>query len=363
MLFRSRADLEEKKNQLIIEGAENKRLLKEIEDQILHILSSGEGNILEDEGAIDTLKQSKITSDDIKEKQEVAEKTEREIDEVRKGYTPIAYSTQVLFFCISDLANIQPVYTYSLNWFVNLFIMSIQRSEKSRDIEQRMKNLDEHFTYSLYANICRSLLEKDKLLFSFLLTVRILGGRGEIDAVEWLFLLTGGVSLDNPHANPAPDWLGVKQWNEICILSDLSAFHGLREEFEAQVKMWKRIYDSTNPHEQPLPRHWDEDLRGVRRLCALRTIRPDKVSLAVQAFVVDKMGEPFVKPPPFDLAVCYDESSCSSPLIFILSPGSDPMAAVFKSATELGQQIAAISLGQGQGPIAEIGRASCRERV
>ena len=359
VVAQERADLEEKKNQLIIEGAENKRLLKEIEDQILHILSSGEGNILEDEGAIDTLKQSKITSDDIKEKQEVAEKTEREIDEVRKGYTPIAYSTQVLFFCISDLANIQPVYTYSLNWFVNLFIMSIQRSEKSRDIEQRMKNLDEHFTYSLYANICRSLLEKDKLLFSFLLTVRILGGRGEIDAVEWLFLLTGGVSLDNPHANPAPDWLGVKQWNEICILSDLSAFHGLREEFEAQVKMWKRIYDSTNPHEQPLPRHWDEDLRGVRRLCALRTIRPDKVSLAVQAFVVDKMGEPFVKPPPFDLAVCYDESSCSSPLIFILSPGSDPMAAVFKSATELGQQIAAISLGQGQGPIAErlIGKA------
>jgi dynein heavy chain len=32
--------LEEKKNQLILEGAKNKRLLKEIEDKILEVLST-----------------------------------------------------------------------------------------------------------------------------------------------------------------------------------------------------------------------------------------------------------------------------------------------------------------------------------
>lgn len=34
---------------------------------------------------------------------------------------------QVLFFCIADLANIEPVYQWSLRWFINLFIMSIQK--------------------------------------------------------------------------------------------------------------------------------------------------------------------------------------------------------------------------------------------
>lgn len=60
MVENERPDLEEQKNKLILAGAENKRTLKEIEDKILHILSSSEGNILEDQTAIETLSQSKV---------------------------------------------------------------------------------------------------------------------------------------------------------------------------------------------------------------------------------------------------------------------------------------------------------------
>ena len=63
-----RPDLQEQKNQLIIEGAKNAKVLKDIEDQILEILSA-DGDILEDEAAIVTLKESAVTSADIKEKQ------------------------------------------------------------------------------------------------------------------------------------------------------------------------------------------------------------------------------------------------------------------------------------------------------
>lgn len=39
-------------------------------------------------------------------------------------------------------------------------------------------------------NVCRSLLEKDKLLFSFLLCTRIMGGKGEVDQVWYGILRT-----------------------------------------------------------------------------------------------------------------------------------------------------------------------------
>lgn len=272
--------------------------------------------------------------------------------QVRKGYTSVAYSTQVLFFCIACLENIEPVYSYSLVWFINLFVASIKNSETASDVPTRLDNLYNHFIYSLYKNICRSLLEKDKLLFSFVLTIRILQGKNELDDAEWLFFLTGGVSLDNPHKNPAQDWLAPKLWNEICLLDAIPAFRGLREHVDRCPHQWRTLYDSTDPQEEPLPDTWDK-LTGLKRLCVLRCVRPDKVVLGVQKFVISEMGEKFVRPPPFDLQACYDESSCIQPLVFVLAPGSDPMASVLEAAEAIGREVEPISLGQGQGPVAE----------
>ncbi|ETV99156.1 hypothetical protein H310_08559 [Aphanomyces invadans] len=348
-----RPDLEEQKNKLIVQSAKNKALLKDIEDKTLQILSSSEGNILEDESAINTMNQGKQVADQIKSEQVIAEATELEIDAVRQGYRPVAYASQVLFFCIDQLANIEPVYQYSLSWFINLFVLSIQQSERSTELASRLHVLDTHFTFSLYRNICRSLLEKDKLMFSFLLTVSIMQGRNEIDATEWYFFLTGGVALsDTPPPNPCADWFSEKQWNELVRLANMPCYTGLVDEFKTHQAEWKTIYDSPTGHLLSFPGSF-ATVTPFRRLLGIRVLRPDLVVVAAQQFVVVTMGEAFVKPPPFDLALCYGDSSVQSPLVFILSPGSDPISSVLKFADASKQKIDTISLGQGQGPIAE----------
>jgi dynein heavy chain len=55
-----RPDLEGQRQKLVVESAENKRKLKEIEDRIMHVLSSSEGNILEDATVIQILSEAKV---------------------------------------------------------------------------------------------------------------------------------------------------------------------------------------------------------------------------------------------------------------------------------------------------------------
>ena len=65
------------------------------------------------------------------------------------------------------------------------------------------------------------------------------------------------------------------------------------------------------------------------------------------------MGPEFIDPPTFDLSLIYRDSSAFTPLIFVLSPGSDPFASLNSFANTMNKSIQPISLGQGQGPVAE----------
>ncbi|VVD03486.1 unnamed protein product [Leptidea sinapis] len=353
VVAKERPDLQEKREKLIVQGAANRAALKQVEDDILRTLQESKGDILEDESAIEVLDSSKILAIDIMKKQEASLETEIIIEKFRQGYRPIASHSAVLYYCVTELPNVDPMYQYSLTWFINLYILSIENANKSKDLEKRLKFLKDTFTYNLYSNVCRSLFDKDKLMFSFIMCSKMMLSTGEMNHEEYIFLITGGIAIENPHKKPY-EWIPDKSWDEICRLDDLNSFVGFKNDFVNKNKPWKDIYDDLEPQHKPLPGEWNTKLSHFQKLLIFRVLRPDKLTIALSEFVEKQMGVKYITPPPFDISKSFGDSNCLAPLIFILSPGSDPMGALIKYCEKMGyaNRFSSISLGQGQGPIA-----------
>ena len=63
-----------------------------------------------------------VTSEEILAAVAEAAVAEEEIDQLSSKYIPVATRGSLLFFAISDLAQIDPMYQYSLIWFKDLFV-------------------------------------------------------------------------------------------------------------------------------------------------------------------------------------------------------------------------------------------------
>lgn len=137
------------------------------------------------------------------------------------------------------MAAIDPMYQYSLVYFISLFLRSIEAAPRSKDVPTRLHSLKDHFTFFLYVNVCRSLFERHKLLFAFNLSTKLALAQNQISPVHLNFLLTGGIAMESPHVNPLDGSLSDKGWGELCRLNDLGgSFDGLRDALTGNAAAW-----------------------------------------------------------------------------------------------------------------------------
>lgn len=90
-------------------------------------------------------------------KLELASKTAVEIEALRNVYRPVAKRGALLFFLLSDMAAVSPMYQYSLGSYLTVFSYSLRKALPDVIIKTRLRNIVNTLTKSVYEYGCTGL--------------------------------------------------------------------------------------------------------------------------------------------------------------------------------------------------------------
>eukprot|EP00210_Caulerpa_lentillifera_P007994 g7633.t1 len=348
-----RSDLYQQKNDLVVKVANGKITQLELEDKILELLSSTSGSLLDDIELIDALDQSKATYQEVNEALNVAQTTSIKIDSASREYEPCASRAAILFFILSGLSSIDPMYQFSLEAYKALFDLSLNQSPKRDNVIQRVEALNEYHTYAFYKYATRGLFERHKLLLSLQMAFEISKNEGIVTSADLQMLLRKTTQSNRASRvpNPAPKWISHFAWEEIQDLESHEDFEGIMESITIHLEPWKKWICAQQCEVESLPIQWSEAENPITKMIL---IKPDRVVFSMTNFIKEKIGVKFAEPLVLDLHESFLDSDSLTPLIFVLSPGIDPTENLKKLAKEMDMEhrLFIVALGQGQAQLA-----------
>eukprot|EP00163_Fabomonas_tropica_P009916 TRINITY_DN1985_c0_g1_i1.p1 TRINITY_DN1985_c0_g1~~TRINITY_DN1985_c0_g1_i1.p1 ORF type:complete len:4225 (-),score=1474.45 TRINITY_DN1985_c0_g1_i1:598-13272(-) len=348
---KERPDLEQQRTDLLSQERDFKIKLKELEDSLLTALSTAQGDILDNNELIENLETTKKTSSEVEENLQQTRATEHSLNETRELYRPVATRGSLFYFLLREFENLNHMYQYSLDSIMAVFQRALAKATADEDQQLRVINLVTSVTNQVFGHVSGGLFSHDKLTFSFQLCLKILEAEGEIVQEEFEFLVHGAREFGDD--NPLSDWLPNSAWNSVMALSSIRAFAELPSDMEQSPSRFKEWCDVDTPEDERLPLEW-KSLNSFQKLLVIRCLRPDRLTAAITKFVGEKLGPQFIAPSPtFNIQQGVEDTTPTTPIFFLLSPGVDAFKPVAAAAAKAGytaenNKWVSIAMGGGQ---------------
>jgi dynein heavy chain len=262
----------------------------------------------------------------------------------------VAARGSLLYFLVDRLNVLNHMYQYSMAMFVEILNKGIDATPAADDPAQRVTELIEATSFTIFKFVASGLFEKHKLIFATQYALSLMRQTGTLDVAMAEYLLQGprvpGVT------SPLPEWMSDATWGAVLALRDIDEFGALPDDVIGSAKRWRDWAELERPESEALPGDWKK-LSDFQRLQVIRALRPDRMTNAVHAYVSSTIGPQYVQSYPFNLEKSFEDAKPGTPIFIFLSPGVDAAAAVEGLGRKLGftaesGKYAAVSLGQGQ---------------
>eukprot|EP00516_Mucochytrium_quahogii_P000925 CAMPEP_0203746968 /NCGR_PEP_ID=MMETSP0098-20131031/2236_1 /ASSEMBLY_ACC=CAM_ASM_000208 /TAXON_ID=96639 /ORGANISM=" , Strain NY0313808BC1" /LENGTH=4160 /DNA_ID=CAMNT_0050635227 /DNA_START=190 /DNA_END=12669 /DNA_ORIENTATION=+ len=416
-----RRDLAEQRAKLIRQQNRFTVKIKELEDKILVSLANAEGDICSDVALIEGLEDTKRVANDISEKSATAVQTQEMIQNVSEKYRSVAARGALLFFIMNSMYKMHSYYIYSLNAFVVIFLRGIdlvtekkekkgglsmmarlraaakkvivtkrfdwnqdllmagmrededgnldlmdlaKKSEDSlgenltdEEITERCSVLQRSITEVVFNYIRRGVFDKDHLTIASQLAFKILLHEKVLNPAEVYSLITCRGSADPGAMGPLSSWMSDSTWAKLKGMENIVGLETLGDDIMGDSDEWREWFNQEKPEDHKMPGQYSK-MSEFKKLLLFRALRPDRMSDRVASFIEDNIGSTYVQHPSFDMEATYQESSCATPIFFVLFPGVDPTPWVESlgkkyDVTSEKNKFFNISMGQGQEDNAE----------
>ncbi|XP_063728306.1 dynein axonemal heavy chain 6-like isoform X2 [Symsagittifera roscoffensis] len=274
---------------------------------------------------------------------------------------------------------------------------NVEEGADDGKLKELLDSMNNRLTENIFKVVSQAIFSEDLLLFAFHIYTSIERAAGRISPEEWnVFLHTDALSdlaeahtTSEPETKPIPysrllnivdshtqeplfQWLSPLAWKQCQLLSgSLEVFQHLNRYIIASPHQWVEFGESGDPFGvlERKPKTEDDSnasidaaayewttLSDFQKLILVKVLRPDTFVPSVRQCIHSQMGSQYVSGVQLDMGELFRQATHYTPLIFLLSPGSDPVAQLMKFATEergSALHIDMISLGRGQGPRAE----------
>lgn len=335
---------------------DNKKKALELEESLLAKLSASQGNLLDDDELIQVLQDTKKTTDYVNQQIAQAQQTEASINMTRENYLPVATRGSNIYFLITEMSMVNNMYQTSLKNFLDLFDSSILEAPQSPIAQKRIDSIKEYMTLKIFKYISRGLFEKDKILFTLNLCLKIDMKDGKITQQEFMTFIRAGAALDSVTKQKPASFTQMddQQWSNVLALAQLPFFAQLPNQMTDNDTVWRDFYNEEAPEQKQVPEYESLNSKEGRkenrfkRLLLIRCLREDRAMLAVTEYINECLGAAYTDTytPNFDDIVA-NECSNQQPVCFLLSLGSDPTGQLEVIARKRKIELKNISMGQG----------------
>jgi dynein heavy chain 2 len=220
-----------------------------------------------------------------------------------------------MFLLLKELQNMSNMYRYSLGSFIAVFKKTLNEDRGSIREDHLIQQLCNKLFENVLKYVAIGMRNKDRLTFGLYM---IHGTRPELFAEnEWEYFTDSIVSPERGESPPS--------WCPSHCLERFEKFSAIFKELIRSIDLdtntqWKKWFER-----QDCENHWPQKLSEFQKVLLTKVFREDRLESCLTNFVEKALGSMHVLAPSLDLNEVYQhQSSPTTPILFIISTGSDP---------------------------------------